>query len=97
MAMFQLTSDIIKKIANDNAVLSSIQICALMGASKADKTDFSNRILQNPDDVTWWKIMSYYLVCNYQEFEWTKLSQDRIHLEAKLVGLCIEAIKKLSS
>ena len=95
--MATLTSDIIKKIANDSTVLSTIQICAIIAASKMNKSKLVIRILRTPDDITWWKIISYYIVANYQDIEWEKLSQNRVKIEEQLIERCTEAIKKISA
>lgn len=95
--MATLTSDFIKKTANDSVVLSTIQICSIIAASKTDKSDFTRRILLNPEDTTWWKIISYYVVANFQDIEWEKLSLDRIKIEGQLIERCIEAIKKIGA
>jgi hypothetical protein len=93
----------LKSFVLNAMILHSIQIASIKVAStiktsdsSANLKDFLKRILTNPEDMEWIKMISYYVVTNNEDIEWENFSQKTVEIEALLVEKCTVAIKAIA-
>lgn len=95
-------SQTLKQYALDATIQTAIQIASIKAASAIDKSgktssmvDFINRILRNPDDASWFKIISYYVVTKNTQVQWDTFQQNQETIEPQLVAMCTDAINQI--
>ncbi len=94
----------LKQFALNTQILNSIQIAAIQAASQIKLDESSqnlknliSNILNKPEDTTWCKAVSFYVVVNNTDLEWDKFQEKIKDIEAVLVEKCIKAIASIGA